>query len=209
MKEGTKKDIKEMVIVVLLSFLFFVSLMFFWCEDDPRDEDAMLEEIKNHQNVVAINRWGREHDFRNIFYLDVSLKNDVRIYVYGCKRGENKDIIYKEVYTVNGWRLIKAVYYEDTDEYDSNFADDIIERMMGHSLEYLLDNYQTLYDLYMNAPEIDHDSYNTRKEFFDSIPDEGMFDVYDEETGKVIGVGKLFRVKNWNYEYYQPNYTNE
>lgn len=193
----------------LLFILVYAVRLFFTLFVNSLDEDVMLEEISSYQNFVAINSWERENDYRNIFYLDISLKNDVRMKISYCKRDENKDIVYGEVDIINGWRLKKAIYYEDTDEYDFISANDIREKLMGNSLEYLLDNYQTLYDLYMNAPEIDRASYNTRKEFFNSIPDEGMFDVYDEETGKVIGVGNLFRVKDRDYEYYQRNYTNE
>ena len=187
--------------------LVYILRVFFTIFVDSRDGDAMLEEISSHQNVVAINRWKHESDFKNIFYLDISLKNDVRMEIHGCKRGENNDIVYKGIYTVNGWWLWKAVYYEDSVEYDCSLARDIEKRLMGNSLEYLLDNYQTLYDLYMNAPEPDFASCKTNKEIFDSIPNKGMFDVYDEETGKVIGVGKLFREKDDDYEYYQQNYT--
>lgn len=81
---------------------------------------------------------------------------------------------------------------------------------MGNSLGYLLDNYQTLYDLYMDAPEIDSVLYDAnKKEIFDSFSDKSMFDVYDEDTHEVIGVGKLFRKKDDGYEFYQQNHTNE
>lgn len=116
--------------------------------------------------------------------------------ISGCKRCENNDIIYRKIYTVNAWWLYKAIHYGDSDEYDFSPASDIEERLMGNSLEYLLDNYQTLYDLFMNAPEVDFALYEANKKNFDSIPDKGMFEVYDEETGKVIGMGKLFRKKN-------------
>ena len=183
--------------------LVYILRVFFTIFVNSLDEDAMLEEISSHQNVVVINKFSRESDWKNIFYLDISLKNGVRMYITYCKRGENNDIVYRNVRTVNGWRLYKAVYYEDSCEYDCSLARDIEKRLMGNSLEYLLDNYQTLYDLYMNAPEPDFASCKTDKGIFDSIPDKGMFDVYDEETGKVIGVGKLFRKKDEHYEYYQ------
>ena len=190
-------------------FILFCIFQLFFNNDDPRDGVAMREEISSHQDVVAINRWKQESDWKNIFYLDISLKNDVRMEINGCKRGENNDIVYKGIYTVNGWWLWKAVYYEDSCEYDCSLARDIEKRLMGNSLEYLLDNYQTLYDLYMNASEVDFASCKTNKEIFDGIPDKGMFDVYDEETGKVIGVGKLFRKKDDDYEYYNSGVDSE
>lgn len=188
-------------------FILFCIFQIFFNSDDPRDEAAMLEEISSHQNVVVINQVYHGSDWKNIFDIDISLKNDMRMRIVDCKRGENNDIVYERVRIVNGWRLYKAVYYEDSGEYDCGFASDIEKRLMGNSLEYLLDNYQTLYDLYMNAPDPDFASCKTDKGIFDSIPDKGMFDVYDEETGKVIGVGKLFRKKDEHYEYYQQNYT--
>lgn len=183
-------------------FILFYIFQLFFNSDDPRDGVAMLEEISSHQNVVVINQVYHGSDWKNIFDIDISLKNDMRMRIVDCKRGENNDIVYKGIYTVNGWWLWKAVYYEDSCEYDCSLARDIEKRLMGNSLEYLLDNYQTLYDLYMNALEPDFASCKTNKEIFDSIPDKGMFNVYDEETGKVIGVGKLFREKDDDYEYY-------
>lgn len=192
----------------LLLILFYIFQLFF-CSDDLRHEAVMLEEISSHQNVVTINHCYNVSDWKNIFGIDISLKNDVRMRIANCKRGENSDIVYEKVRIVNGWRLYKAVYYEDSGEYDFSPASDIEERLMGNSLEYLLDNYQTMYDLFMNAPEVDFALYEANKKNFDSIPDKGMFDVYDEETGKVIGVGKLFRKKGDDYEFYQQNHTNE
>ncbi len=215
MKEGTKKDIKEMVITVFLSFLFWfalilLSVVFHWCEDDPREAEAMYEEIASHPNVVSIERWERENDWKNKMYLVVTLKNDVRMSIGYCKRGENNDIVYHYIFDINGWDLSEIVHYEDSDEYDRHVGEKVVKHFMGNnSLMYLLDNYKKLYDLYMNAPEIDRASYNTAKEIFDDIPDEGMFDAYDEETGEVIGVGKLFREKYENCECCQRNYTNE
>ena len=183
-------------------FILFCIFQIFFNSDYPRDEADMLEEISSNQNVVVINQVYHGSDWKNIFDIDISLKNDMRMRIVDCKRGENNDIVYERVRIVNGWRLYKAVYYEESGEYDCGFASDIEKRLMGNSLEYLLDNYQTLYDLYMNAPEPDFASCKTNKEIFDSIPDKGMFDVYDEENGKVIVVRKLYRVKSTNDELY-------
>lgn len=67
--------------------------------------------------------------------------------------------------------------------------------MLGNdSLIYLLDNYQKLYDFYMNAPEFEPGKSETFKEIFDKVPEKCMYDIYDD-NGKIIGVSKLYRIK--------------
>ncbi len=194
MTEGTKKDIKEMVIAVFLGFLFWLATGgFHWFVDDPRAAEAMFEEIASHPNVVSIDRQESAHDRKNIYFLRISLKNDAFMEIRDCERDENNAIVYEKVNMVNGWQLWKAVRYADSGKYYCSRASDIEKRLMGNSLEYLLDNYEKLYDLYMNAPEVDRYTYDTCREFFDNISDEGMVDVYDEDTDEVIGVGKLYR----------------
>ena len=68
-------------------FLFFAFHLI--SDDNPQDGDAMLEEISSRQNVVAINRWDRMNDWKNIFALDISLKNDVRMDIADCKRDKS------------------------------------------------------------------------------------------------------------------------
>ena len=71
----------------ILLFIFFAFHLI--SDDNPQDGDAMLEEISNHQNVVAVNRWDRMNDWKNIFALDISLKNDVRMDIADCKRDKS------------------------------------------------------------------------------------------------------------------------
>ena len=193
---------------IWLYWIVAIFLLFTWCSDE-RDEKAMREEISSHQNVVAINKVSRESDSKCIIGIDISLKNDVRMYISGCKRGKNNDIVYKKVRMVNGWQIWKIAHYEDSDKYYCSRAIDIEESLMGNdSLIYLLDNYQKLFDFYMSAPEFDSvseseiDSVPSERlqEIFDNTSDECRYDIYDED-GKVRGARKLYRVKSTNDEF--------
>ena len=193
---------------IWLYWIVAIFLLFTWCSDE-RDEKAMREEILSHQNVIAINKVSRESDSKCIIGIDISLKNDVRMYISGCKRGKNNDIVYKKVRMVNGWQIWKIVHYEDSDKYYCSRAIDIEESLMeNNSLIYLLDNYQKLYDFYMSAPEFDFVSTSEinsvpserLREIFDNTSDECMQDIYDE-NGKVRGARKFYRVKSANYEF--------
>ena len=72
----------------ILLFIFFFAFHLI-SDDNPQDGDVMLEEISSHQNVVAVNRWDRMNDWKNIFALDISLKNDVRMNIADCKRDKS------------------------------------------------------------------------------------------------------------------------
>lgn len=198
----------DIISKILFGWIVAIFFLFAYCSDE-RVEKAMREEILSHQNVVAINKVSRESDRKCIIGIDISLKNDVRMYISGCKMGKNNDIVYEDVRMVNGWFLWKVAHYEDSDKYYCSRASDIEESLMGNSLEYLLDNYQKLYDFYMSAPELDSVSeseiYSVSserlQEIFDNTSDECMQDIY--ENGKMRGARKLYRVKSTNYEFYQ------
>lgn len=181
---------------IWLAWIAAIFLLFIHCsDDDPRDGDVMLEEISSHQNVVAINKWKHESDWKNIFYLDISLKNDVRIYIEGCERGDDKDIVYDRVFEINGWNIWEIIYYTDLDIYNYGGAFGKEREFLGNdSLMHLLDNYQKLYDFYMGIPRIDYVPYGYLRETFNSTSDKYKYDVYDG-NGKVIGASKLYRAK--------------
>lgn len=101
----------------LLFILVYALRLFFAIFVESRDAEVMFEEISSHQNVVVINRFSHIYDWKNIMRLDVTLKNDVRMIISCCERGENNDIVYENVCTVNDWVLWKAVHYEDSGRY--------------------------------------------------------------------------------------------
>lgn len=181
---------------IWMCWIAAIVLFFAHCsDDDPRDKEAMLEEIRNHQNVVAINYYYDEHEWKNIITIDISLKNDVRIYIKSCKRSEDKDIVYSSVYDINGWDLWEIEYYTDSGEYSKGWAFGKEKEFLGNdSLMYLLDNYQKLYDFYMSVPRIDYVPYGHLRETFNSTSDKYKYDIYDG-NGKVIGASKLYRRK--------------
>lgn len=178
-------------------FILFYIFQLFFNSDDPRDKDAMLEEISSHQDVVAINEFSRVSDWKNIFVLDISLKNDVRMYIADCKRDKNGELVYDSIFYINDWKPVEIVHYTNSVKYGFNHMDDRLKEFLGNdSLIYLLDNYKRVYDFYMSVPKVDCINYENLKVTFDNIPTEFVYNVYDEETGKVIGVGKLFREKD-------------
>lgn len=183
---------------IIYAPLILPLLLFFFCTDEYSVEirDAMIDTVSGNQNVVIINYYYDVEDWKNVMDFDITLKNDVRMYIAGCKRNKNGEFIYRYVSNINNWSLYEIIHYEDSDKYESKFPKDTAKDFLGNnSLEYLLENYQKLYDFYMSVPEFSATSYNKDKETFDNIPDEFVFDVYDEESCKVIGVGKLYRVK--------------
>lgn len=183
---------------IIYAPLILPLLLFFFCTDEYSVEirDAMIDTVSGNQNVVIINYYYDTEDWKNVMDFDITLKNDVRMYIAGCKRNKNGEFIYRYVSNINNWSLYEIIHYEDSDKYESKFPKDTAKDFLGNnSLEYLLENYQKLYDFYMSVPEFSAISYNKDKETFDNIPDEFVFDVYDEESCKVIGVGKLYRVK--------------
>lgn len=183
---------------IIYAPLILPLLLFFFCTDEYSVEirDAMIDTVSGNQNVVIINYYYDVEDWKNVMDFDITLKNDVRMYIAGCKRNKNGEFIYRYVSNINNWSLYEIIHYEDSDKYESKFPKDTAKDFLGNnSLEYLLENYQKLYDFYMSVPEFSAISYNKDKETFDNIPDEFVFDVYDEESCKVIGVGKLYRVK--------------
>lgn len=193
---------------IWLGWIVAIFFLFTWCSDE-REKKAMLEEISSHQNVVAINTVHNEDDEENVIGIDISLKNDVRMEINGCKRKKNNDIVYEDVSIVNGWFLWEITRKIDSDRYRSGSAYNEAGNFLGNnSLLYLLDNYQKFHDFYMSAPELDPvsalESYTgpseRLREIFDNTSDECMQDIY--ENGKVIVVRKLYRVKSTNDELY-------
>ena len=70
---------------IWLCWIVAIFFLFTWCSDE-REKKAMLEEISSHQNVVAINTVHNEDAEENVIGIDISLKNDVRMEINGCKR---------------------------------------------------------------------------------------------------------------------------
>lgn len=176
--------------------LFFIILVFHFCSDNYSTEirDSIINEFASNQNVVSINHYYDIEDWKNVMDFDVTLKNDVRMYIAECQYDKDKNLVYESVYDINGWWLREIIHYETEDKYDSSSAYKKKNELMGNSVRYLLDNYQELCDFYMSAPEFDPVPYNTLKETFDNAPDKCMYDIYDE-NGKLIGVSKLYRWK--------------
>ena len=138
------------------------------------------------------------NDWKNIFALDISLKNDVRMSIADCKRDKNGELVYHSIYYINYWKLVEVVHYTNSDKYDFNHRDDRAKEFLGNdSLIYLLDNYKKAYDFYMSVPEVDCVNYENLRGTFDEKNTEFVYYVYDKETNEVIGVGKLYREKNW------------
>ena len=167
---------------IIFAPLILPLLLFFFCTDEYSVEirDAMIDTVSGNQNVVIMNYYYDTEDWKNVMDFDITLKNDVRMYIAGCKRNKNGEFIYRYVSNINNWSLYEIIHYEDSDKYESKFPKDMAKDFLeNNSLEYLLENYQKLYDFYMSVPEFSAISYNKDKETFDNIPDEFVFDVYD------------------------------
>ena len=174
--------------------LFFIVLIFHFCSDNYSAEtrDSIVNEFSSNKNVVSVNHYYDTEDWKNVMSFDITLKNDVRMYIAGCQYDKNNDLIYESVYHINGWYLLEIIHYGTEDKYDSSSANKREIELMGNSVKYLLDNYQELFDFYMNVPEFDPAPYKTLKETFYNAPEKCMYDIYDE-NGRIIGVSKLYR----------------
>lgn len=183
--------------IIAYMWISLAVLLFHFCSDDYSVEvrDAIIDTVSSNQNVVTINHYYDTEDWKNVMDFDVMLKNDVRMYIAGCKRDKNREFIYETIYDINDWMPVEIVHYMNSDTYGFNHMNDRLKEFLGNdSLTYLLDNYKELCDFYMNAPEFDSTPYKTLKETFDNAPDKCMYDIYDE-NGTVIGVSKLYRWK--------------
>ena len=174
--------------------LFFVALIFNFCSDNYSTEirDSIIKEFSTNQNVEYVNHYYDTEDWENVMDFDVVLKNNIHMYIAGCQYDENRDLVYDSVYHINDWFLLEIIHYEVEDKYVIMSAERKENELMGKSLKYLLNNYQELCDLYMNAPEFDSTLYTNLKETFEKVPNKCMYDIYDE-NGRKIGVSKLYR----------------
>ena len=174
--------------------LFFVTLIFNFCSGNYSTEirDSIIKEFSTNQNVEYVNHYYDTEDWENVMDFDVVLKNNIHMYIAGCQYDENKDLVYDSVYHINDWFLLEITHYEVEDKYVIMSAERKENELMGKSLKYLLNNYQELCDLYMNAPEFDSTLYTNLKETFEKVPNKCMYDIYDE-NGRKIGVSKLYR----------------
>lgn len=182
--------------IIAYMWISLAVLLFHFCSDNYSTEirDSIINEFSNNQNVVSVNHYYDTEDWKNVMDFDVMLKNDVRMYIAGCKRDKNGEFIYETIYDINDWMPVEIVHYMNSDTYGFNHMNDRLKEFLGNdSLTYLLDNYKKVYDFCMSIPEIDCINYKDLKAAFNNIPTEFMYTVYDRNTDEVIGVGKLYR----------------
>lgn len=176
----------------------FAILLFLIFSDDYSVgvRDAIVDTFLNNQNVVVISRYYDTKEWKNLMDFDITLKNDVRMKIEGCKKNKNGEFVYESIEEINDYWLREIFYSADWNMYLNRFGMNSPKGIFGNdSLEYLLDNYQEVYDFCMDAPEFDGSSYYEKKKILDNIPDKFMYNVYNKKTGKLLGVAKLYKTK--------------